>query len=372
MPDNPPGDDAADAEIRQLAEKNIAQLKKLKDWREARSSGAEDSRAFVIEVAGMPKSGKSKAIDTVRHYFTYGTGLKLKVVERRYRIYTPAEGVSQRTPAYLKQNLLDYNCWAGAYALQKLLEANHDNYHDLVILDRGPWDSGCWIEYLRSNRRELFSDDEEAAKIGAFFQMAHWMTQSDLHVVFTVDPATAANREKKGRLIAHHGPASKTELMDAMREIYRRRFEDLRRAKSDECPHVGDNAAVLIDTTSMRPLEVAWKIIESALKILDLKIAYRAEFTKTELHNRLIRSQAVRPRTKQVEKLSDFIPELLREANSLDGRGRGQLRDELASMLPTSSQDGDEFELHAAQLDADQVIGQIRSAIASLRQHAKK
>jgi hypothetical protein len=51
-----------------------------------------------------------------------------------------------------EDNLVDLNVWAGAYSLQ-LLEATHDNYHDRVILDRGPWDASCWLHYLAESDR---------------------------------------------------------------------------------------------------------------------------------------------------------------------------------------------------------------------------
>jgi hypothetical protein len=364
MPTADHNDESVEVEIRRLAAEKLPLLDKLKEWRTARADGAEDSRAFVIEFAGLPKAGKSGTIANVRHYFTYGSKVRIKVIERPYRIYTPAEGVSRRTPAYLKDNLLDYNCWAGAYALQKLLEANHDNYHDLVILDRGPWDTGCWVEYLRTSKLSLFRNDDDANKISAFFQLSHWKTQSDLHVVFTVDPVEAAMREKRGRLIEHNGPASDEQLMSAMRKIYASRFADLQKAKAAECPHVGKKAAVLIDTTTKKPLEVAWQVIESAFAVLGSKIAYRAVFTAAEMEDRLIRSQSVPPRPPEVLSLKAFIPRFLERANELDPSRRGRLRDKLVSVVPSS--DDEDLDLFAAQLHAAPIIADIEKTLGSL------
>jgi hypothetical protein len=353
--------------MRRLANEKLRLLDRLQEWKTTRSSGAEDSRAFVIEFAGLPKAGKSGAIDIIRHYFTYGSKGLIKVITRPYRIYTPAEGVSHRTPGYLKENLLDYNCWAGAYSLQELLEANHDNYHDLVILDRGPWDTGCWIEYLRTAKISLFKNEEEASKIGAFFQLSHWMTQSDLHVVFVVDPAEAASREKADRLIEHQGPASNQGLMNAMRDIYSQRFIELQRAKACECPHVGDKAAVLIDTTGRHRLDVAWQVIESTFAVLDAKIAYRAKFTFTELLDRFIPTQLVRPRKDHIAAVRAFIPEVVARANDYDPSRRGRLRDRLASVVPSPvAGQEDELLLYAAQLEAPRLISHVRRILKSL------
>jgi hypothetical protein len=357
-------DEALEAELRQRANDSLPLLDCLDDWKTTRSTGAGDSRAFVIEVAGLPKAGKTKAIDNVRHYFTYGSRTRVKVIDRPYRIYTPSEGVSQRTPGYLKDNLLDYNCWAGAYALQKLLEANHDSYHDLVVLDRGPWDTGCWIEYLRTEKASLFPSVDQASKIGDFFQLSHWMTQSDLHVVLVVDPTLAASREKSGRLIEHQGTASKQDLMEAMHKIYQERFVDLQLTKAKECPYVGTKAAILIDTTSKRPLEVAWEVIEAVFAVLKSKIAYRDKFTVVELKQRLIKSRIVPPRQEQVVILRSWMPGFVKRANGLDSSQRGRLRDKLTSISPET--DGNQIDLFAAQLDAKSVIEDVEKMLTSL------
>jgi putative protein kinase ArgK-like GTPase of G3E family len=52
-------------------------------------------RPRFIEFAGTPKSGKSTCIDTVSHFFR----------RNGYKVLTPTEGASKRTPYYLKENL---------------------------------------------------------------------------------------------------------------------------------------------------------------------------------------------------------------------------------------------------------------------------
>jgi hypothetical protein len=210
--------------VRAHAVENLPRLDRLQEWIRNKPERDGARRAFIIEFAGMPKAGKSGSIKTVRQYFSSGS--KIRVVEapgsirRTYQIHTPAEGVSLRTPALLKQNLLDFNCWAGAYALQELLQARHDNYHDLVILDRGPWDAGCWIEFVKTLESDHPVSPEDSQKIINFFHLPHWMTCADLHVVLTVDPAEAAERERRERLITHHGPVSDRELMMSVRDLF--------------------------------------------------------------------------------------------------------------------------------------------------------
>src|SRR5207247_2284326 len=133
----------------------LGRLPLLRAWRTlTQKAAAFPDRSFVVEFAGMPKAGKSTSIEGVRQFFSHGHKTERwknseEWIDLRYRVHTPAEGVSLRTPARLKVDPIDFNTWAGAYALQELLQAAHDGYNDLVVLDRGPWDASCWLEYYR-------------------------------------------------------------------------------------------------------------------------------------------------------------------------------------------------------------------------------
>jgi hypothetical protein len=237
-------------------------------WEEAHGH----KRAFVIELAGMPKAGKSTTIDQVRHFFSHGH--KVKVSDKGgspYIVHTPAEGVSQRTPRALKDDRVDFNTWAGAYALQELLEARHDTFHDLVILDRGPWDASCWLQHFA--KVPGVDKDLPVGAIADFFRLKCWVTESDLHVVMIVDPATALTRERTQRLIEHRGPASQTELMDSMKKIYEDSFPTLLDEKAKACKDVGKHSAILLNTTAYdRQGAAEFEVISQALKVLELKI----------------------------------------------------------------------------------------------------
>lgn len=306
----------------------------LHDWQEARRRGGELVRnAFVIEFGGMPKAGKSSAIENIRHFFTHGPKLLESAGGLRrddyrklgYEVHTPAEGVSLRTPNYLKRSPLDFNTWAGAYSVQELLQAAHDDHHDLVVLDRGPWDAGCWLEYWASHGPSNVSDVRD------FFQLDYWMTRSDLHVVLIVDPSVAAGREQDHRLIRHKGASSNVDLMKKMHEIYSERFIELKAKKGENCPHVGDKAAILIDTTKASQVEVARQIIQAAFSILEAKIGhdshefhFEQEFVLAQLAGYM---QRVLPKTKVA--VTGFLPEFVERANALTPQQKYWLRQEL-------------------------------------------
>jgi hypothetical protein len=272
-----------DQKWREGARQMLPKLPLLREWRDWHAEPQHP--AFVVEVAGMPKAGKSSAISSVRHYFRYGPTLLAPPAEG-YEVDTPAEEVSLRTPGYLKDGILvDFNTWAGAYAIQELLQARHDTHHDLVLLDRGPWDAGCWLEYCQnSDKVKAEGDPEEVGRIVKFFRQDGWTTQADLHVVLVVDPAEAKRRERQERLIeATSAPTFRDDLMKGLWTIYHKQFYGggqimgLRQAKANACKHVGEVGAILIDTTNQEPKEIAVTIIGGIFRVLELKNGKKVE-----------------------------------------------------------------------------------------------
>ena len=78
--------------------------------------------------------------------------------------------------------------------MQELLEARHDRFHDIVLLDRGPWDAGCWLQYYKT-RQKPGDDDVPVEALAEFFKLPFWSTQADLHIVMLVQPTAALDRE---------------------------------------------------------------------------------------------------------------------------------------------------------------------------------
>jgi hypothetical protein len=347
--------------VRARAKKNLPRLDRLQEWIKNRRFDAEDARrAFIIEFAGMPKAGKSGSIKTIRQYFSSGSKIRFVeapgVVTRPYRIHTPAEGVSLRTPGLLKKNALDYNSWAGAYALQELLQARHDNYHDLVILDRGPWDAGCWLEYVKRVQLDHPISSQEADKIVGFFQLPHWMICADLHVVLVVDPKTAAERERDERLITHHGPVSDSSLMSAMKTIYEKKFPSLMDIKAKHCPHVGTASAMLIDTTGLSSLDVAGQIIERAFDVIDLKIAARAIITEDEVWAAIAPFVTRTARRDQISAVRDYLPRFVEKARHYPPPVHARLRANLRDLnFPLT----DTVDLFSNRYEASQIIAEL-------------
>lgn len=332
-------------EFRREAKALLVKLPLLKKWDELRNAEGEGKRrAFIIEIDGMPKAGKSSTIEIVKHYFSHGRKIDVKTCSKDkwdlggYNVHSPAEGVSLRTPGYLKEDLLHYNTWAGAYAIQQLIEARHDRYHDMVILDRGPWDAGCWLEYVETDPPEGVAR-EYIKKSQEFFQLPLWISQTDLHVVLTVAPTEAADRAVKSRLIEHLGPAGNPNIMEPMFKIYKARFKKLQTIKEQACSHVGRLAAMHVDTSEVEPIETAILVIKRVFDVLERKMGRKPELTFEEIWKALkpLRGKEGLSKVDQVKVKKylrkDFVP----RSNRLPAGQRVGLRQEIVELRPKMS-----------------------------------
>jgi hypothetical protein len=170
----------------------------------------EPTRPLFVEFCGTPKSGKSSAIEIVRHFFH----------RNDFRVLAPAEGASRRTPAYLKGDLVAFNVWSGCYSLSNLLERTYEaGPFDLVLLDRGLFDVTCWMSLLQ--RRSAITDEERQA-IERFFLLPRWRQLTDLVVLVTVQAELALEREHRDRLSMAQGQAMNQATLAEMNEVYPR------------------------------------------------------------------------------------------------------------------------------------------------------
>ena len=185
--------------------------------------GNEPSHPHFVEFSGTPKSGKSTCIDNVSHFF------------RRlgFRVLSPTEGASRRTPRYLRENLFRFNVWSASYALTHILEglSSPEKYH-IAILDRGVFDALVWFQLL-ADRGDVTLDDLK--KVHEFFLIEEWLSAIDQVFLFRADPATSLERENADKLVVEHGTAMNPEFLEQLNSAYEKvrddhaeRFKDVR------------------------------------------------------------------------------------------------------------------------------------------------
>lgn len=167
-----------------------------------------DKLPLVVEFAGSPKAGKSTTIDIVTHFFKR-TGFKT---------WAPTEGASKRTPYFLRRDLVAFNAWALNYAISEILIAYYNvEEYDLVVLDRGPFDSLAWMRVLK-DKGELTPDEYD--RIANFARHPKWANLVERIYLFTCSPDTSMHREHEAKLIRGKGIAMNPEMLGKLREQY--------------------------------------------------------------------------------------------------------------------------------------------------------
>jgi predicted NUDIX family phosphoesterase/thymidylate kinase len=159
-------------------------------------------RAFVIEFAGTPKSGKSTSVEAIRHFFT----------RQGFRVHVLAERAAV-CPIPMKGHLF-FNTWCAATMLAELL-ANVETETDLIIVDRGLFDALVWLA-LQEKRGELTAD--EARTIEGFLLMKRWRSLVDLAIVMNVSAEEALDRETANRITRKSGSIMNPDVLKAVTE----------------------------------------------------------------------------------------------------------------------------------------------------------
>lgn len=155
-------------------------------------------RAFVIEFAGTPKSGKSTSVEAIRHFFSRN-GFQVHVLAERAAL----------CPIEMKGHLF-FNTWCASTMLAELL-ANVQARADIIIVDRGLFDALVWL-ILQVKRGEL--TDTEAATFKSFLLLGRWCKLIDLVVVMNVSAEQAIKRENAQRITPRPGRIMNKKILE--------------------------------------------------------------------------------------------------------------------------------------------------------------
>jgi predicted NUDIX family phosphoesterase len=157
-------------------------------------------RAFVIEFAGTPKSGKSTSVEAIRHFFAR-EGFRVHVLTERAAL----------CPIPMKGHLF-FNTWCAASMLAELL-ANVETETDIIIIDRGLFDALVWLQ-LQRQRGELTTS--EANTIESFLLLDRWRSLIDLVVVMNVSAEEAMERETSQRITRRPGSIMNVSVLSTL------------------------------------------------------------------------------------------------------------------------------------------------------------
>lgn len=186
--------------------------KLLKQARDLRGTlRGQARRAFVLELTGTPKAGKSTSVEILRKFFKEA-GFQVHLLKER----------AADCPLPMKGHFF-FNAWTTATMLAEVLETHETNV-DLLILDRGFFDALVWLE-LQSKRHQI--SPEEKKTFEDFVLLERWRTLVDFTVVVRVDPSVALERENRDQIVPHIGgmmnPKALAEFNEALDSVVRER-----------------------------------------------------------------------------------------------------------------------------------------------------
>lgn len=158
-------------ELQKLAE-NVLRLKEEH----------RQKRPIIIEFSGSPKAGKTSCINSLE-LFLKRNGFSVKIVQER----------ANMCPVSDKQSPM-FNIWTSCMSLSGLigiLEDKNSNV-DVLILDRGIFDSLCWFDWLVSNGK---MEEKQRVAMENFLLMDELIKCIDIVFAFCVEPEISINRE---------------------------------------------------------------------------------------------------------------------------------------------------------------------------------
>lgn len=142
-------------------------------------------RPIVIEFAGVPKAGKSSTIGQL-HGFLKRCGFKVKTVVERASV----------CPVRDKKHVT-FNIWTACTTLALIIENTQDpprpDDPDILLLDRGIFDSVCWLTMMNRLKRITTADREKAER---FLLVEEWRRRISAVILLMVSPEEALVREQ--------------------------------------------------------------------------------------------------------------------------------------------------------------------------------
>lgn len=145
------------------------------------------ARPFIIEMTGLPDSGKSTVLKRIDMFLRrQGSG------EQECKILIPQEGT--KTVRNIPRTAIQHSVAASNYVLQILFQQSYSTDYDLLFFDRGLYDAWCFAEWLRQKRK---LEQEESDCFKSFFTNEGWLKNIDICFFVMCDPKVAIVRNKK-------------------------------------------------------------------------------------------------------------------------------------------------------------------------------
>ena len=183
--------------INELQEK-AEQVLKLKQER-------RQKRPIVIEFSGSPKSGKTSCINSLE-LFLKRNGFTVKTIQERAGV----------CPVTDKLNPM-FNLWTACTSLSGMIGTleNKKDIVDVLILDRGIYDSLCWFNWLVEKGK---MEKEQQKIVEDFLLMNELVRSIDIVFSFITTPETSIEREYANLLTNKKGSIMNVSVLSEYRD----------------------------------------------------------------------------------------------------------------------------------------------------------
>lgn len=252
-------------------------------------------KPLVIEFAGVPKAGKTTTLTNVST-FLKRCGLRTEVVVERASV----------CPIQDKKNAT-FNVWTACTTLAQILEKTQTpprpDDPQILFLDRGLFDSICWITMMERIAR-IRPDQKEA--IRQFLMIDNWCKRISAVFVMLASPRDAMNREQVPlRVIGKGGSIMNEEVLKQIGEVNKQCVDDF---GSDFRIFTVDTS---VGETRENPVRTAEVVTEAILGLIEEQVAEeimscpKASVVKTFAGKRFIRDAQVAAIVRQFRTFDD-------------------------------------------------------------------
>ncbi|MCH5165891.1 MAG: hypothetical protein J1G01_05770 [Clostridiales bacterium] len=242
-------------------------------------------RPIIIELSGLPKSGKSTCIEAVKKLLS-SHGFKVRIIGEKAALCS------------LSKFDISFNLWTYTNFINELNEALQMNEQfvdsekdDVILCDRGVFDALVWFTWHYKKKSILPSEYNNIKNI------VLWERMNRVHsvIVLKCKPEDALLREPAHSLININHSIMKKTVLSRLNDCIEFVKKDFRKTNTSifEIDSVYNNEDTL-------KFDVAYKVLECMDEYYDEKIAY---ITKDELHFQL--EKGVLP-AKQVRKIEQM------------------------------------------------------------------
>lgn len=229
-------------------------------------------RPIVIEFSGSPKAGKTSCINSLA-IFLKRNRFQVEIINERASV----------CPVSNKQSPM-FNIWTSCMSISGMigiLERKNTNC-DVLILDRGIFDSLCWFHWLSSNN---LMESKQRDSVESFLMTDALTSRIDIIFAFSAAPKTSIEREYANLLTDEPGTIMNIDVLQDYLNSIQATIQEKRSYF---------HSIVEIDTTDKNQDEVGKEVTEKTLNILrDLLMERIGYFVLTNDLKAILKKQRV-------------------------------------------------------------------------------